>query len=167
MFICHNVNPKVNKGVTKEDGQPSSRGNSWNGQGSTTSHNAALPFPRPISKLQVDMGKLAEPNEDIIILKQKIDRFTHEKFKSHLNAIELDDNVKEGDITKPSGATLSEVCPSVARPSDAGPSEDEHLDEGEIHALNEGLGRLEMRVNERFAEMQQSFVDMLNRLRCN
>ncbi|XXG73480.1 hypothetical protein AAC387_Pa07g2390 [Persea americana] len=107
----------------------------------TTSHNAALPSPGLISKLLVDMGKLVEPNEDIIIPKQKIDRFTLEKSKSHLPSSELDDD-DEGDIGGPFGAAPSAVGPSIAGPSHVRLSRDDHLGEGEIYALNERLGHL-------------------------
>ncbi|KAJ8620245.1 hypothetical protein MRB53_028774 [Persea americana] len=81
------------------------------------SHNAALPFPRVISKLLVDMDKLAEPSEDIIIPKSKIDRFTLEKSRSHITAVELDDD-GEGDTTGPSGVGPSGVGPSVVADSE-------------------------------------------------
>ncbi|XXG84673.1 hypothetical protein AAC387_Pa10g2139 [Persea americana] len=122
-----------------------------------------LPFPDLISKLLVDKGKLAEPNEDVIIPKQKIDHFTLEKSKSYLPSIELDDD-DEGDIAGPSGAAPSEVGPFVAGTLYIGLDGDDQLGEGGIHALNESLGRLEVRVNEGFAE---SFPEMLYRLRCD
>ncbi|XXG46997.1 hypothetical protein AAC387_Pa02g1711 [Persea americana] len=125
IFIHHNVSPKVNKRVTKEDRYliycigtqrkvdlPLAvfRGMA---KVHSASHNAALPFPVVISKLLVDMGKLALPNEDIIMSKQKIDRFTLEKSKSHIPSVELDDD-GEGDTTSPSGAAPSGVGASVA-----------------------------------------------------
>ena len=116
----------------------------------TASHNTALPFPGLISKLLVDMDKVVEPNEDIIIHKQKIDRITLKKSKSHLPSIQLDDD-DEGDVAGPSGAAPSAVGPSIVGSSDAGQSRDDHLGEGEICALNERLGHLEVRVNEGFA----------------
>ncbi|KAJ8633379.1 hypothetical protein MRB53_026715 [Persea americana] len=88
IFIRHNVCPKVSKRVTKEDGyllyciRTQMRVDLpfavFCGMAKlhSASHNAALSFPGVISKLLVDMGKLAEPNEDIIIPKSKIDRFT-------------------------------------------------------------------------------------------
>ncbi|KAJ8623843.1 hypothetical protein MRB53_032373 [Persea americana] len=119
----------------------------------TASHNVALPFPGVISKLLVDMGKLTEPNEDIIIPKSKIDRFTLEKSKSHITSVELDDD-GEGDTAGPFGVGPSGVGPSVVADSDAGMSEDDQMGEVAIHALNERIGLLEVRVNEGFAEMR-------------
>ncbi|KAJ8629546.1 hypothetical protein MRB53_022869 [Persea americana] len=164
IFIRHNISPKVSKRVTKEDGYllycigtqrrvdlPLAvfRGMA---KVHNTSHNAALPFAGVISKLVVDMGKLAEPNEDIIILKLKIDRFTLEKSRSHITSVELDDD-GEGDTTGPSGVGPSGVGPSVVADSDAGMSGDDQIGEVAINALNERIGRLEVRVNEGFAEM--------------
>ncbi|KAJ8646363.1 hypothetical protein MRB53_008111 [Persea americana] len=165
IFIRHNVSPKVNNRVTKEDGYllycigterkvdlPLAvfRGMV---KVHNASHNAALPFPGVISKLLVDMGKLAEPNEDIIIPKQKIDRFTLEKSKSHITAVKLDDS-GEGDTAGPSGAGPSRVGHSVATDSDVGMSGDDQIGEVAIHALNERIGRLEVQVNEGFTEMR-------------
>ncbi|KAJ8644308.1 hypothetical protein MRB53_006056 [Persea americana] len=130
----------------------------------TASHNAAFPFPGVISKLLVDMGKLAEPNEDIIIPKLKIDRFTLEKSKSHITSVELDDD-GEGYTAGPSRADPSGVGPSIVADSDAGMLGDDQMGEVAIHALNERIGRLEVRVNEGFAKMRQSFAEMLDCLR--
>ncbi|KAJ8615348.1 hypothetical protein MRB53_034720 [Persea americana] len=122
IFICHNVSPKVSKRVTKEDGYllycietlrrvdlPLAvfRGMA---KVHSASYNAVLPFPGVISKLLVDMGKLVEPNEDIIIPKSKIDRFTLEKSRLHITSVELDDD-GEGDTTGPSGVGPSGVGP--------------------------------------------------------
>ncbi|KAJ8633118.1 hypothetical protein MRB53_026454 [Persea americana] len=176
ILIRHNVSPKVNKRVTKEDGylfycigtqrkvDISLAVFHRMAKIHTASHNVTLPFPGVISKLLVDMGKLAKPNEDIIIPKSKIDRFTLEKSKSHITSIKLDDD-GEGDTAGPSGASPSGVGPSVVADSDAGMSGDDQMGEVAIHALNERIGRLEVRVNEGFAEMQRSFVEMLDRLR--
>ncbi|XXG82507.1 hypothetical protein AAC387_Pa10g0437 [Persea americana] len=164
IFIRHNVSPKVNKRVTKEDGYLLCYIGAqrkvdlplivFRGMAKvhTASHNAALPFPGVISKLLVDMGKLAEPNEDIIIPKQKIDRFTLEKSKSHITSVELDDD-DEGDTTGPSGTGPLWVGPSVVADLDAGMSRDDQMGEVAIHELNERIGRLEVRVNEGFAKM--------------
>ncbi|KAJ8619326.1 hypothetical protein MRB53_027855 [Persea americana] len=173
IFIRHNVSPKVSKRVTKEDGYllycigTQRRVNLplavFRGMAKVhdASHNAALPFPGVISKLLVDMGKLAEPNEDIIIPKQKIDRFTLEKSKSHIPSVQLDDD-GEGDTTGPSGASPLRVGPSVDADSDIGMSGDDQIGEGAINALNERIGHLEVRVNEGFAEMQQGFAKILD-----
>ncbi|KAJ8633024.1 hypothetical protein MRB53_026360 [Persea americana] len=130
----------------------------------TTSHNAALPFPGVISKLLVDMGKLAEPNEDIIIPKQKIDHFTLDKSKSHITSVELGDD-DEGDTTGPSGTGPSGVGPSIVADLDAGMSRDDQMGEVAIHALNERIRHLEVRVDEGFAEIRQSLAEILDRLR--
>ncbi|KAJ8624377.1 hypothetical protein MRB53_032907 [Persea americana] len=92
------------------------------------------------------MGKLGEPNEDIIIHKQKIDRFTLKKSKSHIPSIELDDD-DEGDIARPSGAAPSGVSHSIVERSHVGLSGDDPHDEEEIHALNEHLDRLQVRLD--------------------
>ncbi|KAJ8649100.1 hypothetical protein MRB53_002123 [Persea americana] len=137
IFIHHNISPKVNKRVTKEDGyllycigtqrkvDPPLAMFRGMAKVHIASHNAALPFLGVISKLLVDIGKLAEPNEDIIILKQKIDRFTLEMSKSHIPSVELDDDDDEGDTIGPSGAAPSGVGPSVAADSYAGLSGDD------------------------------------------
>ncbi|KAJ8639790.1 hypothetical protein MRB53_016484 [Persea americana] len=150
IFIRHNVSPKVSKRVTKEDGyllyciETQRRVDLpfavFRGMAKVhnASHNAALPFPGVISKLLVDMGKLAEPNENIIIPKSKIDRFTLEKSRSHITSIELDDDGMPGD---------------------------DQIGEVAINALNERIERLEVRVNEGFAEMRQGFAEMLDCLR--
>ncbi|KAJ8639724.1 hypothetical protein MRB53_016418, partial [Persea americana] len=77
IFIRHNVSPKVSKRVTKEDGyllyciETQRRVDlplvvfRRMAKVHNASHNAALPFLGVISKLLVDMGKLAEPNENI------------------------------------------------------------------------------------------------------
>ena len=165
IFIRHNVSPKVSKRVTKEDGYllycigterkvdlPLAV---FHGMAEVhnASHNVALPFLGIISTLLVDMGKLVEPNEDIIIPKQKIDRFTLEKSKSHITAVELDDS-DEGDTAGPSRAGPSRVGHSVATDSDVGMSGDDQIGEVAIHALNERIGRLEVQVNEGFTEMR-------------
>ena len=110
------------------------------------------------------MGKLAEPNENIIIPKSKIDRFTLEKSRSHITSIELDDD-GEGDTTGPSRAGPSGVWPFVVVDSDAGMPGDDQIGEVAINALNERIERLEVRVNEGFAEMRQGFAEMLDCLR--
>ncbi|KAJ8618066.1 hypothetical protein MRB53_014252 [Persea americana] len=176
IFIHHNVSPKVSKRVTKEDGyllyciETQRRVDLplavFRGMAKlhSASHNVALPFPRVISKLLVDMGKLAEPNEDIIIPKSKIDCFNLEKSKSHITAVELDDD-GEGDTAGPSGVGPSGVGPSIVADSDEGNSGDDQIGEVAINALNDRIGRLEVRVNEGFAEMRQGFAEMLDRLR--
>ncbi|KAJ8630132.1 hypothetical protein MRB53_023455 [Persea americana] len=121
----------------------------------SASHNAALPFLGVISKLLLDMGKMAEPNEDIIIPKLKIDRFSLEKSKSHITAVELDDD-GEGDTAGPSGVGPSGVGPSVVADSDEGNSGDDQIGEVAINALNDRIGRLEVRQG--FAEMRYDKV---------
>lgn len=56
------------------------------------------------------MGKEVELTKDIIIPKQKINRFTFERLSSHLNNIELDDEEEEGDQAGPSGAEPSKLA---------------------------------------------------------
>ncbi|XXG82909.1 hypothetical protein AAC387_Pa10g0783 [Persea americana] len=155
IFICHNVSPKVSKRVTKEDGylfycigtqrKVDLRLAVFRRMAMvhTASHNAALPFPRVISKLFVDMAKLAEPNEDIIIPKEKIDHFTLEKSKSHIPTVELDDG-GEGDTANHSGAGPSRVGPSIVVDSDERMSGDDQIGEGAIQSLAERIGRLEV-----------------------
>ncbi|KAJ8618054.1 hypothetical protein MRB53_014240 [Persea americana] len=173
--ICHNVSPKVSKRVTKEDGYllycigtqrkvdlPLAvfRGMA---KVHTASYNAALPFPMVISKLLVDMGKLVEPNEDIIIPKQKIDRFTLEKSKSHIPTFELDDD-GEGDTTGHSGAGPSRVGPSVTVDSDKRMLGDDQIGEGTIQLLAKRIECLEVQANEGFAKLFQSFAEILDHL---
>ncbi|KAJ8649133.1 hypothetical protein MRB53_002156 [Persea americana] len=144
IFIRHNVSPKVSKRVTIEDGYllycigtqrrvdlPLAV---FRGMAKlhTASHNAALPFLGVISKLLVDMGKLAEPDEDIIIPKSKIDRFTLKKFRSHITAVELDDD-GEGDTAGPPGVGPLGVGPSVVADSDEGNSRDDQIGEVAIN----------------------------------
>ena len=100
------------------------------------------------------MGKLAEPDEDIIIPKSKIDRFTLEKSRSHITSVELDDG--EGDTAGPSGVGPSGVGPSVVADSDEGNSGDDQIGEVAINALNDRIGRLEVRQG--FAEMRYDKV---------
>ncbi|KAJ8629836.1 hypothetical protein MRB53_023159 [Persea americana] len=72
--------------------------------------------------------------------------------------------VDMGDTAGPSGAGPSGVGPSVVADSDAGMSGDDQMGEVAIHALNEHIGLLEVRVNEGYTEMRQSFAEMLDRL---
>ncbi|KAJ8629898.1 hypothetical protein MRB53_023221 [Persea americana] len=155
IFIRHNVSPKVSKRVTKEDGYllycigtqrrvdlplPVFCGMA---KVHSASHNAALPFPGVISKLLVDMGKLTEPNEDIIIPKSKIDHFTLEKSRSLITSVELDDD-GEGDSAGPSRVGPSGVGPSVVTDTDTRNSRDDQIGEVAINALNDRIGRLEV-----------------------
>ncbi|KAJ8643366.1 hypothetical protein MRB53_005114 [Persea americana] len=82
---------------------------------------------------------------------------------SHITAVELDDD-GEGDTAGPSGVGPSGVGPSVVADSDEGNSRDDQIGEVAINALNDRIGRLEVRVKEGFAEMRQGFVEMLDRL---
>ncbi|KAJ8630193.1 hypothetical protein MRB53_023516 [Persea americana] len=93
-------------------------------------------------------------------------RFTLEKSRSHITAVELDDG-GEGDRTSPSGVGPSGVGPSIVAYSDEGNSGDDQIGEVAINALNDRIGRLEVRVNEGFTEMRQGFAEMLDRLRCD
>lgn len=117
-----------------------------------TSNNAILPCPALISKLLFNTGLKVEQNEDVIILKTKIDHFTLEKSKSHLHVIDLDDEDNEEEKGEPSGAGPSRFAPSGA----------DHDIGGEFATLNERLGRLEVSVNDGFSKIRQSFSDLMD-----
>lgn len=176
IFIRHNVNPKGSKAIPKEVGYllycigtgkivdlPLAvfRGMA---KMQTASLNALLHFPGLISKKLVDFGKEDEQTEDVIIPKQKIDRYTFDQSKFHLTLIDLeddnDDDDVEGDQVGPLGAG-----PFDAGLSGAGPSQERHLNEGELRELNEHLRCLEVRVDDGFMEMCQGFSDLLDLLR--
>ncbi|KAJ8644144.1 hypothetical protein MRB53_005892 [Persea americana] len=87
IFIHHNVSPKVNKRVTKED-----------------------------RYLLYCIGTQRKVDLPLVVFRgmaKKIDRFTLEKSKSHIPSVELDDD-DEGDRASPSGAAPSRVGASVA-----------------------------------------------------
>ncbi|KAJ8630437.1 hypothetical protein MRB53_023760 [Persea americana] len=148
IFIRHNVNTKGSKAIPKDNGYLLY----CIGTGKTVdlplvvlrgmtkmqsaSLNALLPFPGLISKMFVDLGKVAEHTEDIIIPTQKIDKFTLDESKSHLKATDLEDDDSdddadlEGDQAAPSGVAPSGAGPSSVGPSTAGPAHEQPQGEG-------------------------------------
>ncbi|KAJ8621669.1 hypothetical protein MRB53_030198 [Persea americana] len=127
-------------------------------------HNVNPKGSKAIPKELVDFGKEDEQTEDVIIPKQKIDRYTFDQSKSHLTLIDLEDDDDDDDDVEGYRVGPLGAGPSDAGLSGAGPSQERHLNEGELRELNEHLRCLEVRVDDGFMEMCQGFSDLLDLL---